>query len=86
MLDAPAGGKPQAAQMSLDDLKQQIQDKMRAKKAAAAAEEKAARRASTADDTDRLRAALQGGKRKQGKGGGKQQGKGGGSGGKGFGG
>ncbi|KAI7845953.1 hypothetical protein COHA_000499 [Chlorella ohadii] len=76
MLDGKEG---QTAPMSLDQLKQQIQDKMRAKKAQAAAAEKEARRTASADETDRMRQALRGGKKQQG---GKQK-KGGGS--KGFG-
>lgn len=61
----------------------QIQDKMRAKRAQQAAAEKQARRAAGADETDRMRQALRGGKKQQG---GKQKNGGGGKGGgKGFG-
>lgn len=81
MLDGKEG--QQAAPMSLDQLKQQIQDKMRAKRAQQAAAEKQARRAAGADETDRMRQALRGGKKQQG---GKQKKGGGGKGGgKGFG-
>ncbi|PRW61570.1 Vacuolar acid trehalase [Chlorella sorokiniana] len=63
MLDGKEG---QSAPMSLDQLKQQIQDKMRAKRAQQAVAEKEARRAASADETDRLRQALRGGKKQQG--------------------
>ena len=70
---------PDSGWLCIPPPRPQIQDKMRAKKAQAAAAEKEARRTASADETDRLRQALRGGKKQQG---GKQK-KGGGS--KGFG-
>ncbi|KAL4438519.1 hypothetical protein ABPG77_000167 [Micractinium sp. CCAP 211/92] len=55
-------GSAQGAPMSLEALKEQIQDKVRAKKAAQAAEEKRQRKEQSQDETDRLRQALRSGK------------------------
>lgn len=75
-------GQQQASPMSLDALKEQIQEKMRQKKAQAAAAERQARKEANQDETDQLRQALQGGKKRQG---GKKNGAGGSSAKKGFG-
>ncbi|KAL4424134.1 hypothetical protein ABPG75_001435 [Micractinium tetrahymenae] len=55
-------GQAQTAPMSLEALKEQIQDKVRAKKAAQAVEERRQRKEEAQDETDRLRQALRSGK------------------------